>query len=379
MPAEFDLIIYGATGFTGRRAAAYLVEHAPKRLRWAIAGRDPARLHALGTDRPVIAADARDLASLRALAARARVVLNFAGPFRRFGDPLITACIAEGSHYCDISGETARIRDLMDGSHAAAERARVKIVPFCGVSSVPADLGVYLLHQRLDGLAQVKGAVAIKSGFLNGGTVQSISSAIESGDALRERDPFLLGPATRAPGAVERDPTGVHYDRDLKAWVVASPMGLSDTRAVRRSGVLTGRDIVFQEYSGFAGRGALPRAAGMAAMLGLMNAAFRWGPTRRWIAARVQPGQGPSEAQIDSGFYRLTLWGRAVDGREAQLTISGHGDPGNRITTLCACESALALALDGPVLPDRFGVLTPSTAMGDALATRLRSAGLEIR
>lgn len=374
MPREFDLIIYGATGFTGRRAVKYIAERAPPGVRWAIAGRDLTRLQALGSSAPAIAADAKDRASLNVLIGRAQVLLNFAGPFRRYGDPLIDACIAQQTHYADISGETARIRDLIDRCHRDAEQARVKVVPFCGVSSTPADLGVQLLDRMLDGkLSLAKGAIAITSGFLNGGTVASIADAIESGDAARERDPFLLGPHGRRPSPLEQDPKGVRFDKDLASWVVASPMGLSDTRAVRRSADLAGRDIVFQEYSGFP---SLPAAAGMAATLGLMNAAFGMRATRRWIASKVLPGQGPSEAQIEGGAYSLRLWGRSEEGREARVSVKGVGDPGNRITVTCACEAALALVSGGERLPDRCGVVTPSIAVGEVLIERLNAAGL---
>ena len=374
MTREFDLVVYGATGFTGRRAAKYLAAFAPPGLRWGVAGRDRARLAQLAIDAPLITVDATDPPGLRALAGRAGVILSFAGPFRRYGDPLVDACIAAGTHYADISGETARIRDLIDRRHDDAERARVKIVPFCGVSSAPADLAVQLLDRRLDGqLMTAKGAVSISSGFLNGGTVASIADAFESGDAHRERNPFLLGPADRPPSALERDPKGIRFDHDLKCWVAASPMGVSDTRAVRRSGELMGRDIAFQEYSGFR---SLPAAAGMAMILGLMDKAFAVRTVRRWIARQVEPGQGPSEARIAGGSYHLRLWGKGIDGREAEIVVRGAGDPGNRITVACACQAALALSLESDRLPSRFGVLTPSTAIGERLVSRLASTGL---
>ena len=375
---EFDLILYGATGFTGRQAAGYLFHHAPAGLRWAIAGRDDHKLRELGLDIPVLLADATNVEQLGQLANRSSVVLTTAGPFRRYGDPLVRACVESGTHYCDISGETARIRDLIDTYHADAEAKRLKIVPFCGVSSVPVDLGVLLLDEQLqDKLVVVKAALSLEGGAFNGGTIASTIDGVESGDAARQLDPFLLGPPARKPSPLERDPRGIRYDRDLRAWVIPSPLAQSDTRAVRRSGVLLHRDVPFQEYLGFRGATAVPRALGTLAVLTLMNLTYRFLWSRRLLSSIVKPGQGPTEKRMAQGSYRLHLWGLTEGGERAELTISGRGDAGNRITVLCACECALALALNEG-LPERYGVLTPSTAVGTVLAHRLRGAGITI-
>ena len=379
MDREFDLILYGATGFTGRQAAAYLASRAEPGLRWAIAGRDRDKLEALGIVAPILVAATDRPAELDALAARTRVVLNMAGPFKRYGDPIVAACLRAGTHYCDVSGETARIRGLIDRHHAEAASKRLRIVNFCGASSVPADLAVHLLDQRLDGrLVEAKAAVSIRGGSFNGGTIASIADAIESGDAALEADPFLLGPAGRRPSPIERDPTGLRYDRDLSAWVTPSPMGKSDTRAVRRSAELLDRDIVFQEYMGFQGAGAWRRAAGTSALLSGVDAAFRWCPTRRLLQRTTGPGQGPSEKQMDAASYALRAWGKDANGSTAQVMIADGGDPGNRVTVKCACESALALAIQPQRLTDRFGVLTPAVAMGDVLAARLAAAEMTV-
>ena len=375
---EFDLILYGATGFTGRQAAAYLSHHAPPSLRWAIAGRDQEKLKELRLTVPILLADATNTEQLRDLAQRTCVVLTTAGPFRRYGDLLVAACVEAETDYCDISGETARIRDLVDCYHAAAEAKRLRIVPFCGVSSVPPDIAVFLLDQQMHGqLLTAKAALSLKGGVFNGGTVASTIDGIESGDAVRQLDPFLLGPESRKPSSLERDPRAMRYDGDLHAWVVPSPLAQSDTRAVRRSNVLLARDIRVQEYIAYSGVTALPRALGVWAVLALMNLAYRFSWSRRLLARMVKPGQGPSEKRMASGSYKLRLWGVSREGHRAELTVSGKGDAGNRITVLCACESALALALNKD-FPERYGVLTPSTALGNVLADRLEGAGMEI-
>jgi short subunit dehydrogenase-like uncharacterized protein len=308
-------------------------------------------------------------------------VLNVAGPFARSGpsqqdgDPLVAACIAAGTHYCDISGEASRVSRLIDQHDAAARSAGVRIVPFCGVSSLPVDLAVLLLDRKLGGeLVLAKAALDVGGGMLNGGTVATMIDVWDSGDAVAEHDPLLLGP-DRQPDAVERDPRGLRYDRDLRTWVAASPMGLSDTRAVRFSGALTGRDIRFQEYLAFPGAtGALRTGAAWVALSGF-DAAVRWRPTRRIVGRLVPPGRGPSRKQMDGGHLRMRLWGRDRAGRTAGLTLHATGDPANRITVVCACESALMLTHQES---DRHGVLTPSVAFGAEMATRLRAAGMRI-
>ncbi len=381
MVKEFDLVLFGATGFVGRQATAYLTAHAPAGLRWAVAGRDPRRLAQLGAAVPAVVADAGAPEQLAALAARTRVVLNVGGPFKRSepagrsGDPLVAACIAAGAHYCDISGEASRVSVLVDRHDDDARSAGVRIVPFCGVSSLPVDLGVLLLDRELGGeLSLAKAALDVGGGMLNGGTVAGMIDAWDSGEALADRDPFLLGP-DRRPDPVERDPRGLRYDRDLRTWVAASPMGLSDTRAVRFSATLTGRDVRFQEYLAYPGAAGAFRTAAVRAALSGFDAAVRWRPTRRVVGRLVPPGRGPTPKQMDGGYLRMRLWGRDDAGRTAGLTLDATGDPANRITVVCACESALMLTRQES---DRCGVLTPSVAFGADMAVRLRAAGMRI-
>ena len=375
MNKDFDLILYGATGAVGRQAAAYFAAQAPPALRWAVAGRQRSTLDALGLSVPILLADAHDAAALDALAERARVVLNMAGPFRLYGDPLLEACIRQGTHYCDISGETARIRDLIDRHHAQAAERRLRIVPFCGASSVPADIAVHLLAGRLGGsLPQVKAALRLEGGSFSGGTIRSIGEAQSSGDAKREADPFLLGPNDRSPEPVERDPRGIRYDRELGAWALFSPLGVSDTRAVRRSAVLREWHVVFQEYLAF---DSAARAAATWGVLGGFRAAMRWRPTRSLLGRLADSGEKSDDKWHDSS-YDLRVVGNSADGRRASVRVHGIGDAGNRITVLCAYACALTLAIDEPALPEVFGVVTPSVAMGDHLVARLRAAGLSI-
>jgi short subunit dehydrogenase-like uncharacterized protein len=379
VPREFDLVVYGASGFTGRQAVEYLTQHAPDGMRWAVAGRDARKLEKLEVACPAIVAGSKDQVRLGALAARTQVVLNMAGPFSLHGDELVDACLEQRTDYVDISGDVARIRRLIDFRHLRAQDAGVRIVNFCGVSSLPVDVGAWLLNERLGGcLVAAKAALEIVGGTLNGGTVASIIEAQASGDAALERDPFLLGPSGRPAHTVEGDPSSIRYDHDFAAWTIPSPMGVSDTRAVRRSASLLGRDLVFQEYQAFDGRFPLVRALGMLLLLRALNLAFRLPLTRRLLGRFVKPGAGPSQRQMKAGSFAVTLFGTGADGTTAHVRIRAEGDPGNRVTVLCACESALALALDRDGLPPGHGVLTPSVAFGARILERLRSAGVWI-
>ena len=376
---DLDLVVFGATGFTGRRAVRHLLERAPARLRWAVAGRDRTALERLRAGVAVLVADATDPAALSAVVSRTHVVLNMAGPFRRLGDPIVAACIEHSTHYCDISGETARIRDLVDRHQDAAQRAGVKIVCFAGASSAPADLAVLLLEQELGGaLREATAIVRLRSALFNGGTLSSMREAVESGDAARERDPFLLGPRGRCPTPRERDPVGVRYDRSRRAWMVRSPLGVSDTRAIRLSSALRGSDPEVQEYLAFDGaRGVLPAVATRAALTAI-STALKARPGRGVLTRIAPPGTGPSERQVDGGSYHLEMTGTSADGRRARVTMGFDGDPGNHVTARCAAETALALAIGGPGQPDRTGVLTPSTAIGADLVPGLVRAGMHL-
>ena len=378
---EFDVVLCGATGFVGRQSVRYFERHAPAGLRWAIGGRDPARLQALGANVPILVFDSLLQDQVDALVSRTRIIASTAGPFRVYSDPLVDACVRLNTHYVDISGETPRIRDLMDRYHHAAVEAHVRIVPFCAVISAPADLMVHLLNEQLaGGLVEAKGFVKMGGGSFNGGTISSIALAHTNGDAARASDPFLLNPDRRRPAqAIEQDPTGVHYDQTVAAWTAPSPSGLGDTRAVRRSGTLTANEVIYQEYMAFPGRFGLVRAYGFHAVMRLLDVMMRNGPARRLLQRCIPPGSGPSDKAMDAGWFELRVSGRRADGKQANVSFRGEGDAGNRITVKCLCEAAFLLACEEPSLPEMYGVLTPSVAFGDLLVNSLAASGIRIQ
>jgi short subunit dehydrogenase-like uncharacterized protein len=396
----YDVVLYGATGFVGRQTVAYFAQHA-QGLRWALAGRSQRKLEevrrAVGPDAGpagIVVADAGDGEALDALARQAAVVLSTAGPFAQCGSALVAACVRQRTHYVDITGETPWVRDLIDRHHEQAAREGTRIVPCCGFDSVPSDLGAWLVAQSLwqrfgEPCVEVKASFSMRGG-VNGGTLASALNIAGSPDAQRLRDPFLLNPADCVPadGGEAGDPQLPHFDADFKAWLAPFVMGPVNTRVVRRSAALqlaSGTSAVaesfrYQEYLRV-GRGPVgaAAAASLSLAMGLGQGAMQLPWARQLASAWVpKPGEGPSEAAMDGGFFRCELLGRTASGHELRGRIAGQGDPGNRATTVFVCESALALAQTGDELPAAGGVLTPATALGAVLARRLAAAGMQV-
>lgn len=401
---ELDIVVYGATGFVGRQVLAYLSRHPDaSRLRWGIAGRDRARLERLRAQTggalrtaAVLVADSADATSVDAAAERARIVLNTAGPFARYGGPVVDACVRLGTHYVDITGETVWVRELIDRYHDRAAAAGTRIIPCCGFDSVPSDLGSYLMatHTRRafgSGCAAVKAYFQMRGGF-NGGTLATYFHQYESGQAAPSRDPWLLNPAVggqRQSAEQDRDPTSVAYDRDIGAWVGPFMMGFINTRVVRRSAALYqqwqhayGPDFHYQEYTRFDPPLARAKATLVTDLTATFDRAVARGFTRRLLTRLLpKPGEGPSEHTMATGWFRTDLIGFGAGGRRVVGCVRDRGDPGNRVTAKCVCESALGLALNAEALPggaERGGVLTPATGLGEVLADRLRAAGMVI-
>jgi short subunit dehydrogenase-like uncharacterized protein len=398
---RLDVVLYGATGFVGAQTVAYFARHA-QGLRWAIAGRSAAKLEAVrercgARDAEVLVADAGDDAALAGLARDARIVLSTAGPFALHGDALVAACVAARTHYVDITGETPWVRRMIDRHHDRAAADGTRIVPCCGFDSVPSDLGAWLVARALwrahrEPCIELKAAFQMRGG-VNGATLASALNAIESGDHERLAEPFLLNAEGDRPADAQphRDPLGARHDADFGAWLAPFVMGPVNTRVVRRSAALLRADgdaafgggLRYQEFL-YVGRGAAAALAASGVGIGMALSArlLEFAPVRAWARALAPPpGQGPSESAMDGGSFSCALIGRTASGRTLRGRIAGRGDPGNRATTIFVCESALALALEGARLPggpQRGGVLTPATALGDALARRLADAGMEI-
>ena len=397
---ELDVVVFGATGFAGRLVAGYLAGHAPAGVRIGLAGRSErrlaevrARMGAAASAWPLLVADSADPVSLATLARAAQVVVTTVGPYRARGLALVQACAEAGTDYADLTGEVLFIRDSIDRCHDAAASTGARIVHCCGFDSVPSDLGVLLLHHaaHADGagdLLDTTLVVRAMRGGLSGGTLASMIGQLDEvrGSAERRRlvnDPYALSPDRAAePGlGDERDLDRARYDGELRMWIGPWMMAGINTRVVRRSNALQGwaygRRFRYREVTGF-GAGPAAPALAVTASAGTMaaEAGLAFGPSRVLLRRLLPaPGHGPGEKTRRTGFFRIEIHTRTSAGFRYLGTIEAQGDPGYAATSVMLGETGLCLALDKDQLPDRAGVLTPATAMGAALATRLRSAG----
>jgi short subunit dehydrogenase-like uncharacterized protein len=380
MSREFDIALFGASGFTGRLVAEYFAarESEPP-LRLALAGRDPEKLAAvraeagLPAQTPLVAADSDDPAALADLARRARVVLATVGPYQLYGSGLVAACAEAGTHYVDLCGEVAWMRAMIDAHEASAKASGARIVFSCGFDSIPFDLGVAFLQaaarERFGApCARVKGRVRKMKGTFSGGTAASFRATLAAAAknpailALL-RDPFALTPGFSGP----KQPSGAkpELDADLGVWAAPFIMAAINTRNVHRSNALTGlygADFVYDEMM-LTGPGEKGEAIARAIAAGLNDMAGENGP---------KPGEGPSREERETGFYDLLFVGHGPNGERLDVGVKGDRDPGYGSTSKMIAEAAIALTeTSGP-----GGIFTPAAAFGVGFVERLARAGL---
>lgn len=382
---EFDVVVYGATGFTGRLVAEYLgIGYGNGgEVCWAMAGRSAEKLAhvrdemGLPADTPLVVADASNPNTLADMAARARVVLTTVGPYQLYGSDLVAACAAAGTDYVDLCGEPTWMRAMIDAHEEAAKASGARIVFSCGFDSIPFDLGVFYVQElaktQLGGtVPRIKGRVRKMKGTFSGGTAASLKATMAAAaedprvlDLLR--NPFALTPGFSGPGQPPGTKPG--YDEALGSWEAPFIMAAINTRNVHRSNMLLehayGEDFVYDEMvltgPGEAGEAAAnAMAAGMGAMMS------DDGP---------KPGEGPSKEERETGFYDVLFVGEAADGRTIRVGVTGDKDPGYGSTSKMIAEAALCLVSDAADTPG--SIWTPAPAMGMALIERLRAnAGL---
>lgn len=395
-----NLVLFGATGYTGRLVAARLQQAvaAGRPLRWGLAGRSMEKLAALRSeigapaDLPLITADAHEPASLRALVKRTRGVLSTAGPYQSHGESLLRACIEAGTDYLDLCGEPAWMARMVHTHEAAARASGSRVVFSCGFDSVPFEQGVRHLQQAAQQryghpLRQVQTLVVEMKGSLSGGTAASLLATVETmrRDAAVARtmaDPFALTPGFRGPP--QPDEPEARHEAQAQAWSAPFAMAAINSKNVHRTHALLGhpwgRDFVYEERllcgSGLDGE---LRARGAARSLRLQSTALGFAPVRALVRRFVmpQPGQGPAPLQRDRGRYTLRFIGSTAQGQSLSATLRGEGDPGYSSTSRIACECALALVLDTPRSRTPGGIWTPGAALGLELLARLQQhAGL---
>lgn len=374
MAKEFDVVVYGASGFTGRLVAEYLAQTYPEGLRWAMAGRSLTKLEevrgeiGVPASVPLITANADDPASLRALCQRTQVVITTVGPYQLYGSDLVAACAATGTAYVDLCGEPAWMREMVDRHHAEAQASGARIVFSCGFDSIPFDLGVLTLQEaavRHFGrpAPRVKCRVRSMKGGFSGGTAASLRATMAA--AARKpslvmllADPFALTPGHKGP----HQPAGLlpDYDPEIASWVAPFVMAPINTKNVHRTNFLLGQkwgDIVYDEMI-VTGIGDMGKAAAEA-LAKLNPFADEKGP---------KPGEGPSREERDSGHFDLLFLGLMEDGRRCETVVTGDRDPGYGCTSKMLAESAICLVRD---VAGAGGVWTPGALMGVALRDRL--------
>jgi short subunit dehydrogenase-like uncharacterized protein len=406
MPRSFDVVLWGATGFTGKLVAEYLARRhgVGKGLAWALGGRSREKLELVragleaiepaARDLPLVLGDGTDRASLERLAADTRVVCTTVGPYALYGRELVGACVESGTDYCDLTGEPQFVRAMIDAHHARARTTGARIVHCCGYDSIPSDLGTLMLQERArerhgSRCVEVKYFAGESKGGVSGGTAASMVELVE--EASRDPgirrlldDPYALDPDRPRPGPDGADQRGVRWDADLGQWTGPFVMAAINTRVVRRSNALLGyswgEDFRYSEAMSF-GRG--PRgwmlAAGVTAGTATAMAAVALAPVRRVLARRVlpAPGEGPSQEVRDHGYFVSRLVGTMADGKgKLSGTVRGTSDPGYGETAKMLGESAVCLAKDGDAIRKEGGVLTPASCMGMRLVERLREAGM---
>ena len=385
---EFDLVLFGATGFTGKLVAEYLATSADKP-RWAIAGRNADKLRALKIDVPILVADALDAAAMAGIAKRTKVICTTAGPYAKYGSEVVAACAANGTHYCDLAGEVQWMRRMIDAHHEQAKATGARIVHTCGFDSIPSDLGTWAVQREFRSTfgmpaQQVTALFGESSGSVSGGTVASgMETAREGGESREVRkilgNPYALDPDPYASRPRSPDETSIGWNADLKMFTIPFLMAGINTRVVRRAHALAGfpwgNDFVYREVMSTPGspRG-LAMAVGITGVLAGVAYAMKKPALRAQLAKRApKPGEGPNAERRARGHWKVRFV--ATNGTHKLIYVVGdeHGDPGYGSTAKMLGESALSLARDP--LTSSGGVTTPSVAMGQFLFDRLRRAG----
>lgn len=396
----FDIVVWGATGFTGRLVTEYLFKTygTDGDLKWAIAGRNPAKLTQLNQDiadntLPQIIADSDDEASLRELVASTRAVCTTVGPYALHGTKLVALCAELGTHYCDLTGEAPWMRQIIDDYGTGAEKSGARIVHNCGFDCIPSDLGTYFVQSEMfkrHGVyaTQVKFRVAGTAGGASGGTIASMMNIME--EAKKDSsifalmaDPYALNPPNLPRGEDVGDQTGAQFDPDFGQWTGPFVMAGINTRVVRRSHALMG----YPWGSGFrydesvltgSGPGGFFKAAMLAVGTAVLVGAMVFGPTRKLLGRIVPaPGEGPSREAIENGYFKIEILAlHPTDpNKNIKALVTGDRDPGYGATSKMIAESAICLAKDD--LDSPAGILTPAVAMGQSLLDRLsRKAGM---
>ena len=389
MDKKYEIIVYGATGFTGQICCKYLRDNYTD-LVWAMAGRNGDKLEEiksnLNLDCDVVVADGGDIEALRSLASQTKVVLSTAGPFARYGSLLVQACVESGTHYTDITGENHWVRGLIDKHHSEAASKGVRIIPSCGYDSIPSDLGAFFTISQFNKPVSRVDVYHEAQGEASGGTTETIFTM--DGLSKEMRDPFVLNPqetVSEEQRQKSKDGFVVEQVDGINGWSGIGMMAVANTRVVRRSAALMeqnqksyGSNFTFGEHGLFSTK-RMARLASYGSILAFLVI----GTPLKYLVRPflLKPGQGPSQETQDKGWFRATFVAHSEDNERKICSMYGSGDPGYKSTAKMVCESAIALARsnDLPGGSEYGGVLTSAVGLGDVLIERLKNAEIEFK
>jgi short subunit dehydrogenase-like uncharacterized protein len=386
---DLDIIIYGASGFTGKLCVEYLAS-LDTGIKWAVAGRNKSKLEqvlsAISLEADVFIANSDDELALDKITSRTKVILSTAGPFHRYGSKLVASCVKNNTHYVDITGENFWVRGLIDKHHNEASSKGIRIIPSCGYDSVPSDIGAYYCVRSLKKpIKRIESFHSFKGGA-SGGTLETMFALVDLNLVKKMFTSFLLNPEgtfTEEQKKYSRSEQRVEKKKDLNGWSAPFIMAAANTRVVRRSagimqlkGMPYGSNFIYREF-------AFHKSKLSAYLSLLFLGAFKFlltSPLRKIMRSMMKkPGQGPSKELRENGWFDCRFVAETEDGEVAYFRVKGEGDPGYKVTSLFVVESALCLIKDQDSLPGgpRYGgVLTSAAGLGDALLERLKKTGI---
>ena len=389
MNKDIDIVIYGATGFTGQLCVKYL-KSVDEGITWAIAGRNKEKLEEVAKNNNVeveiIIADCEDEEALGLLTKRTKVVLSTAGPFHRYGSKLVASCVENSSHYVDITGENFWVKGLIEKHHEEAASKGIRIIPSCGFDSIPSDLGTYFASTQVGvPIKRVESFHSFKGGA-SGGTLETMFSMGSLGLGPEMQDTFLLNPKdsfSEEQRELSSDRVGIAKKEEINAWSGPFVMATANTRVVRRTAALLaerqenyGTEFTYQEHAFHASRWSAISSLFSTIAIGIVLIT----PLKHLVRPFMpKPGEGPSEEVQRTGFFDCKYIVETEDGAKSVFRMFGEGDPGYRVTSKLVTECALALVKDIDSLPggsEYGGVLTSASGLGKTLINRLSKVGI---
>tara|TARA_B100001093_G_scaffold259157_1_gene247777 strand:+ start:45 stop:1229 length:1185 start_codon:yes stop_codon:yes gene_type:complete len=389
MSKNIDIVIYGATGFTGQLCVKYF-QSLDLDIKWAIAGRNLVKLEDVAskfsTNVEILVADSDDEKALKDLCSRSKVVLSTAGPFHRYGSKLVAACIENDTHYVDITGENFWVKGLIEKHHIEAARRGIRIIPSCGFDSIPSDIGTFFAVKSTNKPIKRVDSFHSWKGEASGGTIETMFAMGDLNLGKEIRNPFLLNPEgsyTSEQKELSSDIFSISKNKDLNAWSGPFIMAGANTRVVRRSEALLtqrqesyGNNFVYQEHSFHKSWG---KAFSSALGLGLLGLTLV-SPLRKIVRSLLRkPGEGPSLEVQENGWFDCKYLVESEDGQKSLYRMFGKGDPGYKVTSKFVAECALSLLEDPETLPggsEYGGVLTSASGLGNILINRLKNADI---